>query len=91
MQILYFAGIRELTKEKERQCPVPVATVHELLLTLSARYGTAFRQKVFNGDGQLSDVVIVLVNGRDIRHLNGLETPLATADTVCIFPVVAGG
>jgi len=34
---------------------------------------------------------IVLVNGRNIAHINMLDTSLLDTDTVSIFPIVAGG
>jgi molybdopterin synthase sulfur carrier subunit len=42
-------------------------------------------------DGDLWNLVIILVNGRDVRHLQRLATPLAPTDTVVIFPPVGGG
>jgi molybdopterin synthase sulfur carrier subunit len=34
---------------------------------------------------------IVLVNGRNIRLLNGLDTPIADGDRIDIFPPAGGG
>jgi molybdopterin synthase sulfur carrier subunit len=45
---------------------------------------------VFSG-AELSGEIIILVNGRNVRYLQGLETPLAADDEVSIFPMVAGG
>jgi len=42
------------------------------------------------GERLLQDF-IVLVNGRNARLLNGLETELADGDVVDIFPPAAGG
>ena len=41
--------------------------------------------------GKLSDTMIILVNGRNILHLNGVQTPLNPDDVVAVFPMVAGG
>jgi molybdopterin synthase sulfur carrier subunit len=53
-------------------------------------YGPKFRNKVFAGD-DLSDEIIILVNGRNIVHLQGLDSLLSPEDEISIFPVVAGG
>ena len=45
---------------------------------------------MYDGD-KLGAWVILLVNGHDLRHLQGLETPLRPEDVVSIFPPVAGG
>ena len=46
--------------------------------------------RLFN-EGGLKDIFIVLVNGRRIDNLEGLDTPLKDGDEVSIFPPVAGG
>ncbi len=90
MQVLFFASIRECTKEKEIRWDEAAGTVGELLAALSARYGPAFRKWVVDGE-ELSGLCIISVNGRDARHLDGAKTRLDGGDTVSIFPAIAGG
>jgi molybdopterin synthase sulfur carrier subunit len=42
-------------------------------------------------DGTVRPFVAVMVDGRDIRHLGGIETPVPDGSTLDIFPPVAGG
>ncbi len=42
-------------------------------------------------DGSLQRFVNVYVGGRDIRGLDGLDTPVSSEDEVKILPAVAGG
>jgi len=42
-------------------------------------------------DGTLSTFVNVYVNGDDIRHRDGLETPVVDGDVVILLPAMAGG
>jgi len=90
MKILFFATLREITHEKEIRWTVPTATVGQLLHALCDRYGPEFRKWALDGD-DLSDIIIVLVNGRDVRHAGGMDMPLLPDDKVAIFPMVAGG
>lgn len=90
MTVKYFATIRSYTGETERRLAEPPADLRALLTTLAARYGTAFRRAVFSGD-QLNGEIIILVNGRNVLYLQGLDTPLAADDEVSVFPMVAGG
>lgn len=93
MTIKFFAYLREPRYAgcKELTCPAP-GTVAQLGELLSQKYGPAFRGEFFSPDGtELGERVIVMVNGRRIEFLRGLDTPLAEGDTVQIFPVVAGG
>lgn len=48
-------------------------------------------QHILTRDGQLRPFVNVFVRQEDVRHLQGLETPLHVGDTVMIVPSVAGG
>jgi molybdopterin synthase sulfur carrier subunit len=88
--IRYFADFRALTGCGEETWTKAAPNVSALLDGLAAQYGAAFRERFFE-DGQLSKTVILFINGRDIVHLKGMDTPLKEDDTVAIFPVIAGG
>src|SRR5450631_201245 len=90
MKVLYFAVLRDVTGKKEEDWQQREATVGDLLRDLVAQYGHPFERWVIK-DGDLWDLVIVLVNGHDVRHMQRFNTPLAPADTVVIFPPVGGG
>ena len=50
-----------------------LADLRELLTALAGRYGTPFRRAVFSGV-QFSGQIIILVNGRNVHYLQGLDT-----------------
>ena len=89
MKIRFFANMRDYTGVKSTDFEY-CKTLRELMLKLSEAYGEKFRNKIFKGDN-ISSEVIVLVNGRHIEHLEGLDTILLENDEISIFPVVAGG
>jgi sulfur-carrier protein len=90
MTVKYFATIRTLTRENERRIDSRPGDLRELLTQLAERYGRLFRRTVFDGD-VLHGEIIILVNGRNVRHLQGLDTPLGEDDEVSVFPMIAGG
>jgi sulfur-carrier protein len=90
MKVRYFALLRDVTGKREEDWQQPEATLGDLMRDLVAKYGRGFERWVLK-DGDLWNLVIVLVNGHDVRHLQRLATPLAANDTVVIFPPVGGG
>jgi sulfur-carrier protein len=88
--VKFFATFRKLTGDSSCGVDGSSTTVNEVLRVLSDRYGPAFRSAVFDND-QLSETVIILVNGRDLRYTGGLNTPVSSEDEISVFPVVAGG
>ncbi len=91
MKVRFFATYRDITHVSELEVPAP-KSVRGLLLLLSERYGPDLRDKILSPDrSALGRDAIVLVNGRHIFHLDGLDTPLDESSTVAIFPLIAGG
>ena len=91
MVVRYFADIRTLAGTDRGGADARLRRhVNDLLAVLAAEKGPAFEKRVFPG-GKLSDTMIILVNGRNILHLNGVQTPLKPDDVVAVFPMVAGG
>ena len=55
-------------------------------------YGEELRSNLFDpDDGSPLQHVRLMVNGRDIAFLDGLQTVLRDGDEILIFPAVAGG
>jgi len=66
------------------------STVGSLLSELARMFGRAFTEAVMEGD-RPADFVKIMVNGRDIDFLSGLDTVLEDGDEVFLFPPVGGG
>lgn len=65
------------------------STVGEVLNALTSAF-PELRSRLFDGE-DLRRFVNVYVNNEDIRFLEDLDTPVASADEVSIIPAVAGG
>ena len=66
------------------------ATVGDALRALVASH-PALRPSIFDEHGALVGHVAVVLDGRDIRHLGGVATPLGEAQHLDVFPPVGGG
>jgi len=65
-------------------------TVAEALNDVVSQY-PALRQHLFADDGELRAFVNLFLNNEDIRHLQGIQTPLAENDKLILIPSIAGG
>ena len=68
----------------------PGDTVADVIREL-VRRKPALQGHILNDEGHLLPHVNVFLNGRDIRHLKGLETRVDGDAELFIFPPVAGG
>ena len=92
VQVKYLTFYRELTGRYTEEVNLPDSTdVNGLIDFLAKRYGEPFLKKLFDENGELREYAIILVNGRDIRHLNGLKTKLNNGDKVAFLPPASGG
>jgi MoaD family protein len=90
MVVRFFAGMRDITRADQLRLTDPPANVASLVDVLVEHYGKALRGAIMSEEG-LSEAVVVLVNGHNIRLSAGTDTPLSADDEVAIFPMVSGG
>jgi MoaD family protein len=90
MKVSYFALLRDATRKRSEIWERPASTVGDLLRDLAAEYGPNFARWILK-DGELAGFAIILVDGHDVRGLQGLDTPLTPESDVFIFPPLAGG
>ena len=90
MKVKFFAYLRDYAGCSETEV-ASAATIGDLALILSDRYGQKLREKLLSQNNELGTEIILMVNGRHVAHLGGINAPLKSDDTVQIFPLVAGG
>jgi molybdopterin synthase sulfur carrier subunit len=88
MKVSFHSTVREAAGTHEIE--LSASTVRELLTRLRETFGERLYDMLIEREALREDVV-VLVNGQNISHTGGLETPLGTDDDVAIFPPVSGG
>lgn len=91
MQIRLYATLRQIAGTRELEIRVEAdATVGEVLRSLVTRF-PGLEQAIWHPDGSLAGHVAVILNGRDIRHLSEVDTPVSNDDRLDVFPPVGGG
>ncbi len=68
----------------------PGATVRTALEALVAAHD-GLQGRLFDGTHELCSYLFVELNGRDVRTLGGLETPVMDGDALSVLIPVAGG
>lgn len=66
------------------------ATLGEILKGLDAAH-PGFSDRLLDAEGNLHKFVNVFVADDDVRYMQGLDTKIASGQTVSIIPAVAGG
>jgi len=89
LELRFFATFREtvgqktVTREYE-----DASTIGDITRTLAEEYP---EMELYGEDGSLREFVTILKDGKDVEHIDGLETPLEDGATISVFPPVAGG
>jgi molybdopterin synthase sulfur carrier subunit len=90
LELRFFASFREAVGQKvlEREYDIDRVRVGDVLHELADEYGDL---DFFAESGELREYVSVMKNGRDVTHLDGLDTALGDGDKLSVFPPIAGG
>ena len=65
--------------------------IRNLLDQLAENFGAKFEEMIFKTSHDLSKYVIITINGKDIKLLEGLETKIEKNDEISFIPAIAGG
>ena len=89
LDMRFFANFREAVGQKTISRKYEDAEdVGDVLRSLSEEYPD---MDLFDEDGSLRDFLTIMKDGKDITHIEGLETAVEDGTTLSVFPPVAGG
>lgn len=78
-------GAREITLDLDGETPI-----RQVLQRLTEAY-PALGEKFWDAQGNPTGFVRVLVNGRLLEYLDGMDTLVKDTDEISLFPPVGGG
>lgn len=90
MEIRFYATLRPLVGGRSVKLSDPPETIGGILERLACDYD-GLREQLFDEDGSVRRFVAIMVDGRDIRHIDGLSSRVSADSELDIFPPVAGG
>ncbi len=92
ISVKFFGQLRDVVKEKGKELIFTEATVSDLIKVLIKEYGDPLRYAITDPvTNELVDSIILFINGRSIKNLEGINTVLRHQDLVSIFPPSGGG
>ncbi len=92
IKVQFYSLIRLLLKREKIELPTSdKENVGELLQRLQQQIATPFLHKLLDEKGEPILGTIIMINRRNIHHLEKLETPIHDGDVIALFPPGAGG
>jgi molybdopterin synthase sulfur carrier subunit len=85
--------LKKILGKREFEVSIPPgSTVKDLIFWMVNEWGDELSSHLFHpGSDRLFPHIRLMVNGRSIEFLNGMETVLQDGDEFSMLPIVAGG
>ncbi|HOS81733.1 MAG TPA: MoaD family protein [Methanolinea sp.] len=90
VRVKSFAILRQFLP-RETEVEIGEGALVRDLLGLLVKQAPPLAAELFNEQGELKDFVNILLNGRNIHFISGLDSPLREGDLVALFPPAGGG
>ena len=92
VKIEYLSLMSDITKQQEDSVQIDDSTnVKQVIEKLVEKYGENLEKNIYTPSRNLSTYVIIVLNGKDIRTMEGLETKVNSGDELSFIPAIAGG
>jgi len=92
VKIMFLSLLTDITEVEELNLPIKEdVNIRTILEQLTGKFGSKFEEMIFKSSKDLSKYVIITVNGKDIRTLDGLSTKIQLDDEISFIPAIAGG
>ena len=90
VKIRFSSALSNVTHARETTLELGDTTVKAVIDKLVEQFGPDFEKRIID-KGEVRRFVNLYVNGEDIRHLSGLNSPVKDTDEISILPAVSGG
>ena len=80
-----FLGINEVKIETAS------VSIYELILKVEKQIGKKILDQLINSEMEILPGTMILINGRNIVHLEGINSIVQNGDEISIFPPGGGG
>ncbi len=94
VSVKFYANVRKLLGKEELRLDLdPSRTYHikDIVGVITESERSEISTALIEIQGKSHDAIRVVINGKDISSLNGLETDVQDGDEIMIFPLLSGG
>ena len=92
IKVKFLSLLSDLTESDETELEiVDNPSITDLFNSLRDKIGKEFERRVLTPTGDLNKYIILGINGKDIRTLDGIETVIKAEDEIVFLPALAGG
>lgn len=92
IKIIFLSLLTDITEVEELNLPIDDnSSIRTVLELLAKKFGEKFEEMIYKTSSNLSEYVIITINGKDIRSLDGIETKVQLDDELSFIPAIAGG
>ena len=93
VKIYTILELKKVLGQREFEVSIPDgSTVRGLISWMTEKWGGKLSRHLFHPDSdRILPYLRLMVNGRDIQFLNGMETVLHDGDGFSILPILTGG
>ena len=83
--ISFLSSLQNITKEKGLNLALTgeEISIISVLTHLQEKFGREFEERIYSG-GKLNNYIIIMVNGKDVRSLDDLETKINDGDEIIV-------
>ena len=89
--INFFTTLRIFLKTEQVKVQTTQVNMKELLQKCEEQISKRFLHKLLDPAGKIMPGTMILINGQNVLHLNGLNTVVKGGDVVALFPPGGGG
>ncbi len=79
-------GVKELNMDLEDN-----STINDVFAKLFEKFGEDIKTVLVKKTGALNDHVVIMLNEKNIRSLDELNTKIQNKDEITMLPAIAGG
>ena len=91
VKIKFYSLIRMYLGFNEVEVKADSITIYELILQTEKQIEKKILNQLIDSEMQILPGTMILINGRNIYHLDKLNSIVQDGDEICIFPPGGGG